>query len=112
MNFIFIVIIFCFFVFLYVLYYLAKDDFVIIRKDVSLESVFNLAFLAGIVSLVSSRVGFAIFSHNLNYFNPLVFLAFPYFPGFSLTGGIVGMSLFVYFYSSFRKMPFGRILDL
>ncbi|HYM65085.1 MAG TPA: prolipoprotein diacylglyceryl transferase family protein [Candidatus Sulfotelmatobacter sp.] len=112
MNFIFFVILFCFFIFLYVLYYFAKDDFVIIRKDISLERVFNLAFLTGIIGLLSSRVGFAIFSNNLNYLNPVVFLAFPYFPGFSLTGGIIGMSLFTYFYSSFRKMPVGRIIDL
>lgn len=112
MNLIFLVVGFCFFLFLYVLYYLSKDDFVIVRKDVSLERIFNLAFLSGIVTFISSRIGYAIFSHNFNYFNPLVFLAFPYYSGFSLIGALIGQSLFVYFYAGFKKLPVGKIFDL
>ncbi len=112
MSLVFFIIIFCFFLFLYVLYYLSKDDFVIVRKDISLERIFNLAFLAGVVSLLSSRLGFVIFTHNFNYLNPLVFFAIPYFFGLSLPGAIIGQSIFVYFYSGFKKMPVGKIFDL
>ncbi len=112
MNLIFFVILFCFFIFLYILYFLSKDDFVMARKDVSIERIFNLAFLTGFVTLISSRAGYAVFTHSFQYFNPLVFLAFPYFTGFSLIGGIIGGSIFIYFYSNYKKIPTGRIIDL
>ena len=112
MQLIFLVLIICFFVFLYILYYVSHDDFVIVRKDIPLEKIFNAAFLTGFVSLFSARVLFAILNKNPQFFNPLVFFAFPYFPGLSLTGGLVGGLLFIYFYESYKKMPVGKIVDL
>lgn len=112
MNFVFFIILFCFFIFLYVLYYLSRDDFIIVRKDVSLESIFSTAFLVGFFSLISSRFFFAVFSQEQKYLNPIVFLAFPYYPGLSLVGSLIGGSLFLYFYSRYRKMPSGKIFDL
>jgi hypothetical protein len=112
MHFVFLIILFCFFIFLYVLYYISKDDFIIVRKDVSLESIFSTAFLVGFFSLISSRLFFAFFSQNQEYLNPIVFLAFPYFPGLSLTGSLIGGSLFLYFYTKYKKMPAGKIFDL
>ena len=40
------------------------------------------------------------------------FLAFPYFPGFSLIGGLIGASIFIYFYTNYRKLPKGKLFDL
>lgn len=107
-----LIIVFCFFIFLFFLYYLSRDDFVIVRKDLAVERIFSLAILTGIVSLIFSRLCFAIFSLNLQFFNPLVFFAIPYNPGLSLLGGVVGGSVFVYFYAAYKKMPVGRLVDL
>lgn len=112
MNLIVLVLLICFFMFLYFLYLISKDDFVISRKDIQMDKIFNLAILTGIFSLFSSRVFFTIFNPNPRFLNILGFLAFPYFPGLSLIGGIIGGSLFLYLYAGFRKMPVGKILDL
>jgi prolipoprotein diacylglyceryltransferase len=40
-----------------------------------------------------------------------VFLLFPYFPGLSLPGGIIGGILFVMLHNKRKKIPAGRILD-
>ncbi len=106
------IILLCFFLFLYVLYYISRDDFVIVRRDIQMEKIFNMAFLSGVVVLFFSRLLFMLFNSASSILNPLNFFALPYFPGFSLTGGIVSGILFIYFYSTNKKMPVGKILDL
>lgn len=112
MQFIFLVLFFCFFIFLYVLFYLSKDDFVIVRKDISIDRIFNLAFLTGVVSLFFARLFYVLFNPSPELFNPLVFLAFPYVPGLSILGGIAGGAIFSYSYAKYRRMPAGKIFDL
>ena len=112
MNFIFIVLGICFFFFLYILYYFSHDDFVIIRKDIPMERVFNLAFLTALIALLTSRLFFAFFNNNPQFLKLLIFFAFPYFPGLSLIGGLLGGSVFIYLYSSVRKLPAGKMFDL
>src|ERR1035437_892356 len=107
-----IILLTCFFIFLYLLYYLSRDDFVIVRKDISMERIFNLAFLTAIVSLFFSRLFFVLESFDPKFSNPLGFLAIPYFPGLSLIGAIAGAEVFIFLYSSFRKLPIGKMLDL
>ena len=111
MSLLFLVLIMCFIIFLFSLYLLARDDFVIVRRDISLDDIFNAAFLTGLITLLSARVFFVIFHPSANYLNPLVFLLFPYFPGLSSLGGIVGGVTFLIFYAKRHKMPIGRILD-
>lgn len=112
MQLIFLVLIFCFFIFLYVLFYLSKDDFVIVRRDVSIDRIFNIAFLTGIVALFFARLSYVLFNPSKELFNPLIFLAFPYFPGLSIIGGIAGGALFSYLYARYRRMPAGKVFDL
>lgn len=111
MNIFFLVLIFCFFVFLYVIYYLSHDDFVILRNDINMEKIFNLAFIFSFVSLFSSRFFYVLFNPAPVFYNILGFLLFPYFPGLSLSGGIIGGFLFLVLYLKLRKFPFGRLLD-
>ncbi len=101
-----------FFLFLFFLYYLARDDFVIIRKDIALDKIFTMAIISGIVTLIFARFFFVIFNFKQIYLNPLVFLAIPYYPGLSLIGGVVSGEVFVYMYALFKKMPVGRLTDL
>lgn len=112
MNLIIIVLLVCFFIFLYFLFLISKDDFVISRKDIQMDRIFNLAILTGFFALFSARFFFTVFNPKPQILNILGFLAFPYFPGLSLIGGIVGGYLFLYTYARFRKMPVGKIIDL
>src|SRR3989344_9014858 len=107
-----LIIIFCFFVFLYNLYYISHDDFEIVRKDISIEKILTFAFLTGFVSLFFSRLFFAIFNPLPQVTNPLGFLAVTYYPGYSLSGAVLGASLFIYIYARANKLPIGKMLDL
>lgn len=112
MNFLFVVLLICFFIFLYVLYYYAKDDFIIVRKGIAIEKIFNLAFLTGIAALFFARLFYLFFNPSLELIKPLIFLAFPYVPGLSLFGAIIGGLIFLYAYTTYQKLPVGKISDL
>lgn len=111
MHFLVLVILFCFFIFLFSLYLLTRDDFVLIRKDITAESAFNITFITLAVSVLSSRSLYIILNPSSDFLNPLVFLLFPYFPGLSLVGGVGGGALFLLLLSKLKKLPFGRLLD-
>lgn len=102
----------CFVVFLYAIFVFAKDDFMLLRKNVSLEQLFNISFLGLLISLFAARLGHVIAHPSKDYFNPLVFLLFSYFPGLSIGGGIVGTALFFWLYYRKKKVPVGRIFDI
>lgn len=111
MQFFIFILLFSFLIFLFSLYILAKEELVFVRKNITLEALFNLAFLTGFVSLFSSRLLYVLLNPSKDYFNPLVFLLFPYFPGLSLVGGIVGGMAFLFYYGKLKKWPSGRIFD-
>lgn len=112
MYFLFLILIFCTFIFLFCLYYLIKDDFVLLRKDISAERVFNLAILASLGTLFFARFGYAVLNPSANFLNPFVFFLFPYFPGLSLVSGVLGGSMIFFLISDFKKMPTGHLFDL
>ncbi len=107
-----IVLLLSFFVFLYILYYISRDDFVIVRKDIAMEKLFSLAFLTALVALFFSRLFFVLGSQDPKLLSPLGFFALPYFPGLSLIGGLAAAEVFIFFYARYKKMPTGKILDL
>ena len=111
MHFLIFVLIICFFIFLFSLYFLANDDMVIIRKDMPMEKIFNTAFLTVLVALLFSRVFYVIFNPQNIFLNPLGFLLFPYFPGLSLLGGLLGGMLFLSLYSNNQRLPLGKTFD-
>ncbi len=100
------------FIFLFCLYVLAKDDFVLLRDNATLDKVFNIAFSSAFFGLFTSRFFYVIFHYNPKFLNPFVFLLFPYFPGLSLIGGILGIIFFVYFYCKSHKIPQYRMIDI
>lgn len=111
MNFFILVLLICFFISLYVLYVLSKDDFVILRSDVPLHRIFNAAFSTAIFSLFFARLFFVIFNPNSLYASVLGFFLFPYFPGLSLAGGILGGFAFLTIYLKLKHLPILRLLD-
>lgn len=111
MNFLFLVFIFCFFIFLYILYILSHDDFVILRSNTSLDKIFNTAFLCAILALLTARFFYVFLNPKPIFLNPLGFLLFPYFPGLSLMGALIGGLLASFFILKNSNLPVGRILD-
>ena len=112
MQFFILVILICLFVFLYCVYLLANDDFIFLRRDVTMEKLFNLIFLGGLISLFSARLFYG-FGEKSIFANPFVFLLFPYFPGLSLLGGVLGAVVTLLFLANRRKnlLPLGRMAD-
>lgn len=111
MGFFFIVLIICFVLFLFRLYHVANDDYVLAKKNTTLDEVFNSAFVTGFVSLLFARFFYVVFNFDPLFLNPLAFLIFPYFPGLSLLGGVVGGILALYLYGRAKKFPIGRVFD-
>jgi hypothetical protein len=112
MQFFIFVLLICLFVFLYCVYVLSNDDFIFLRRDVTMEKIFNMIFIGGIFSLFFSRLFYGFQAPNI-FRNPFVFLLFPYFPGLSLLGGVVGLGVY-FLYLTRRQgdpLPLGRIYD-
>ncbi len=108
---IFVLLLLSFLIFLFVVFALTKDDFILIRKNISTEQIFNIAFLVGFAALFSARAVFVISHFTPHYYNPLVFLLFPYFPGLSLLGAVFGGTFCIALYARFHKIPTLRVLD-
>lgn len=106
-----IIILLCFFLFLFTLYVLSREDFVFLRKNISVEEIFDVAFITAVVSLFFSRLFFVLIQFDMSYLNPLIFFLIPYFPGLSLLGGILGCVVSVLIITKHKKYPRGRFLD-
>ena len=113
MQFFILVLLICLFVFLYCVYLLANEDFIFLRKDVTMERLFNIIFLGGLISLFVSRLFYGLFYAKNILLNPFAFLLFPYFPGLSLLGGVLGAGVTFLFLRARRKnpLPLGRMSD-
>jgi len=97
-------------IFLYSLYRLVKDDYVFIRKGISLEQSFDIAFSTIWISLILSRVVYLLnVTTNIKY----IFLHFFSISigGFSFIGGILGGLLSLYFISKSKRISLGRLID-
>jgi len=113
MQFFTLVLLICFFVFLYCVYVLSNDDFIFLRRDVTMEKLFNKIFIGLFVSLFAARLFYGFFNAKSIFSNLLVFLLVPYFPGLSLLGLIIGVGAYVLFLSTRKQdpLPLGRICD-
>lgn len=107
-----VVLLLCFLVSLFCLYCFSNDDFVFLRKNVTIEKMFNLSFLVVFFGILAARIGFVTSHFAYGYLNPLVFFLFPYFPGLSLSAGIAGGALFLAAYVKSSKLPKGRVFDI
>lgn len=105
-------ILFWFLCFLFSLFLFSKDDFVLFRRNVTSEKMFNLAFLTGFIVLLFARFFYVAFHFDNAFFNPLAFLLFPYFPGLHVPAGVAVGCLFLYLYIRRKNMPTGRVFDI
>jgi len=112
MEFFILVLLVCLLIFLASLFLLAGDDLVFLRRDISMERVFDMGLVMAILSLLGARILYVMLNPSSGFLNPLVFIMFPYFPGLSLTGALVGgLFAFFLFYAKDAKAPKGRLLD-
>ncbi len=112
MNFFIVFLFLGFFTALFSIYYLSRDDLILLRKDVSMEQVFNLAFVVFFGGLFFARLFYGLLYSTKIFINPLNFFLFPYFPGLLLTGGIAGGVLWLFFILKSKNLPIGRIFDI
>ena len=103
---------FCLFLFFFCVFVFAKDDFTILRKNITLSQIFDLTFVMILFSLLSSRLFFVLLHFTKGYLNPFVFFLVPYFPGMSLFGAILGAVLATLFLSRNKKFPTLKLLDI
>jgi hypothetical protein len=82
-----------FFIYLYMLYKNSKDDYVLLRRGIKIEEIFDIAVVAVILGLAMSKI-------------------FPGDNSYYLSFYIIATSFVLYFYSRRKKLPFGRLLDL
>ncbi|OGH47528.1 MAG: hypothetical protein A3A51_02990 [Candidatus Levybacteria bacterium RIFCSPLOWO2_01_FULL_39_10] len=111
MTYFFIVLIICFVLFLYKLYHLSVDDQALIKKNVEIKDIFNSTLIVFLSGLFFARFFYVIFYPDEIFYSVLGFLVFPYFPGLSLTGGIIGGALTLLVYSKIKKFPTPRVFD-
>lgn len=113
MQFVILVLFICLFIFLYCVYVLANDDFIFLRRDITMEKLFNLIFIASLSSLFMSRFFYGLFHAKIILLNPFVFILIPYFPGLSLLGGVVGAGIYLLFLMKRKEnpLPLERISD-
>ncbi|MDO8639813.1 MAG: prolipoprotein diacylglyceryl transferase [bacterium] len=104
--------VFCFLVYLFCLFLLTREDFLLIRKGISTEQIFNYVFLIAFVALFSSRLSYVAFNFDKSFLNPLVFLLFTHFPGLSLAGAVIGGGLFSCLLFKNKNVPLAHGLDL
>jgi prolipoprotein diacylglyceryltransferase len=97
-----------FFIFLYALFKFSGDDHVFIRKNISLEQVFDVAFGTLWISLIFARIFYFIFHPGGA---SLFILFFSAKDGFSMVGGVLGAILGLYIIGKYRKVPLGRLYD-
>jgi prolipoprotein diacylglyceryltransferase len=82
------------------------------REDITVNKVFSIAFITGLITLFSSRLFYVLFNWSSNFSSLIGFFAINYFPGLSLVGALIGGLIFLVFYCNVKKMPKGKIIDL
>ena len=96
---------------LFTLFALSKNDFVLLRRGVTVPHVFDTAFIGVFAGLFVARVFFIFDTFLFSYFNPIQFVHIFLYPGFSLFGFYLGFfGVVLYFY--LQKKAFARAIDL
>jgi hypothetical protein len=96
-------------IFLFSLFKLSGDDHVLIRKNISLEQMFDIAFITLWISLFLSRIYFFLLEQKIS--SNMFFAFFSTTGGISLTGAVLGGMGALYLLGRYRKVPLGRLFD-
>lgn len=100
-----------FILFLFILFVLSKNDFMLLRKNISQVDLFNRSLLLVAGSIIFGRMFYILDKNMLSSFNPLKFLNFIEQPGVSLIGSFLGIfALSFLAYKDKKVIP--KILDI
>ncbi len=106
----FFILIVCFFIFLFCLYKLTKDDYLFIRKNIYPEQVFDIIFLVVWFGLFIARL-VSFIQHPVSGKNVFAYFFSIRSGGFSLSGGVTGSLLALLLMAKYKKVPLGRLFD-
>lgn len=101
----------CFLISLFLLFIISKNDFTLLRKNISQNELFNKFFLLTLSALIGGRAFFIIAYHLFDLFHPIRFLHFGLYPGFSTQGASLGILTLIFFLFRDKKV-IPRILDI
>ncbi|RJQ24409.1 hypothetical protein C4577_07915 [Candidatus Parcubacteria bacterium] len=98
------------FISLFVLYVLSKNDFILLRKGITLLNVFNITFISLFFAFISGRVFYILDNFDPRMLDVLNFFHILKYPGFSVLEGFIGGLLVLFFkrYSEARL----RVADI
>lgn len=101
----------CLFCSLFMLYMLVRHDFVLARKSLLLQEIFDTTFFAYLSFLIFGRLFYIVGEQKFSFFQIVKFFHLVRFPGMLFLGGVVGFGLVIYFV--FRKKKIlARIFDI
>lgn len=106
-----VVLLFIFFVALFVVFFLSKNDLVLIKKQIDVGRIFNLFFTTSGISIVAGRIFYILDASRIDVFNPLQFIHFLKFPGFSFFGAYTGLVMALFLLVKERE-AIKRIYDI
>lgn len=107
----FILLILVLFISLFVLYILTRQDFVLLRQNISLAQIFDLAAISFLAAFLVGRLFFILDNFMFGLFNVLRFFHLIRFPGISTIGFFIGGAVSIYFLFG-KKKGMGRIYDI
>lgn len=96
---------------MFLVYSLAKNDFVLLRKNVSLPELFDGVILSMISGLFFARVFYLIEIQEFTWFHPFRFVHLVKLPGLSIFGFFVGV-IPVLYYMLRKKKVMQRVYDI
>lgn len=99
------------FISLFILFSVARHDFVLIRQSISLRQVFDNAFVALFAAFIFGRLFFALDSNLFDLLNPLRFFHLTRYWGILISAGFLGAYLAIFFLYKKKKNKL-RIFDI
>ena len=100
----------CFLIFLFFLYLLGKDDYVLIKKNFLIEQLFDLAIVGTLGGLIISRI-LEIILHFINKESFILQFFDITGSGFILTEVVLGCMIAFYIIMKYHKYPKGHLFD-
>lgn len=99
------------FISFFILFSLSRHDFVLIRQNISLAQVFDLALISIFFAFIVGRLLFVLNNFDLDLLHLVKFFYFIKFPGTSTLGFFIGGALSILFFLKKRK-SIKRIFDI
>jgi hypothetical protein len=96
---------------MFLVYSLAKSDFVLLRKNVSLHELFDGIIISMAVGLFLARVFYIIELQEFSWFHPFRFVHLARLPGLSIFGFFIGVLPVLYLFLK-RKKVLLRVYDI